>query len=90
MFAEPLPVLDSPHQLSTDWLTGMLQAAGELPGGRVESFHTRPNPAFNSAVVHVELVYSERSTGPGHIIVKVARNDMGKGEVEFYSAVRAR
>ena len=89
MTINPLSVLESPDQLSAQWITSVLQAAGELPRPS-SSVSYRSNPAFNSAIVHVDLLYSESLAGPSHIILKVSRNDLGKNEVEFYDAVRNR
>jgi hypothetical protein len=90
MTNHPPKILESPDEITSDWLTAALRTAGELPTGYVRAFTTRAIPAFNSAVVHIELTYSGGMDGPRRIVCKVASNAAGKGEVEFYNDVRFR
>ncbi len=45
--------------ITPEWLTNILHVQGALPQGRVIAIEQRGNDAFNSAVVHLSVTYSE-------------------------------
>jgi len=80
--------------ITPEWLTEILHAHDALPQGRVVAITHRGNDAFNSAIVHLSITYSEDapSTAPQRLFLK--RNieaDWGKRagarEVAFYKLV---
>jgi hypothetical protein len=79
------------------WLTGALRRAGVLPRGEVEDVAARPNPAFNSHVLHLRLRYSTDApaAAPRRLLLKRSLDAAwaraaGEREVAFYRAVAAR
>ena len=80
--------------ITPEWLTDILHTHGTLPQGRVVAIEQRGNEAFNSAIVHLSVMYSEDApiTSPRRLFLK--RNieaEWGKRagvrEVSFYKLV---
>jgi hypothetical protein len=82
------------QSITPEWLTAILHTHGALPQGRVVAVEQRGNDAFNSAIVHLSVAYSEDapSTAPQQLFLK--RNveaewakRAGAEEVAFYKLV---
>jgi hypothetical protein len=89
MTVGPASVLRSPNELTPEWLTSSLHAAGALRSGRVEQMRRRQNAAFNSAVLHLDLTYSAAGDSPPKVLLKIACDGNGRHEVDFYRAIAA-
>ncbi len=76
--AAPVPVR-SPQDLTEDWLTACLQAAGRLEGsGAVTGFRTSAiGTGQMSESYRVALQYADDSSGPSSVVLKVAATDEG-------------
>ncbi len=82
------------RNITPEWLTDILYTHDSLPHGRVTAVEQRGNDAFNSAVVHLSVTYSEDApaTAPRKLFLK--RNieaewgkRAGAREVAFYKLV---
>ena len=90
-------VITDINQVTPAWLTGVLQAAGALPQGRVVTIEHQAFPTLISAIVRLEVGYSVDAppSAPGHLFLKMARPealsdalaDLGKQEVTFYTTI---
>ncbi|MEJ2758151.1 MAG: phosphotransferase [Anaerolineales bacterium] len=85
-----MSVINEPQQITIEWLTAVLYRRGLLPVGEIEHIHFRPNEAFNSTVLHLEVVYSSDtpSTAPRAILVKLNRHHNGELEDHFYQHIQ--
>lgn len=89
-------VITSPEQITPNWLTAVLRRESVLEAGHVESVTIGANPAFNSAISHLRVVYGPGSSpdAPQALVLKRNLSEEwarrgGKSEVEFYSEVRS-
>src|ERR1017187_8471620 len=80
--------------ITPEWLTDILHTHGALPQGKVTTIVQRGNGAFNSAVVHLSVTYSEDAPATAPRRLSLKRNieaDWGKKagahEVAFYKLV---
>ncbi len=82
------------QSITPEWLTNVLHIHGALPQGHVVAIEQKGNDAFNSAIVHLTVSYSDDSpkTAPRQLFLK--RNigaewakKAGKREVNFYKLV---
>lgn len=73
-------------EVTVDALTEVLKHAGTLPKGHVTAIETRPNAAFNSAVIHLNVTYSADAPAstPQAFVLKLNAASHGQNEVSFY------
>ena len=91
-------LITDPEQVTSDWLTGVLQKQGFLPQGQVVTVRTEPSPpTITSLIVRLKLSYSDDApkSVPSRLFLKFSKPDfdsdisarLGKKEVEFYNTV---
>lgn len=81
----------SPRDLTPEWVTGQLRAAGALPAGRVVGLEVRPltggGTGFTGETVRIELVYEGVDDAPRSVIAKFPTDDrQTRGMLEQFDA----
>lgn len=74
------------HEVTADVLTEVLKHAGALPKGYVTAIETRSKAAFNSAIAHLNVTYSNDapSSAPQAFVLKLDADSHGQSESSFY------
>jgi hypothetical protein len=87
--AEFIPA--GPSELTADWVTTALRAAGALPAGRVVEFDVEPLTGGGTGImgdtVRLRLRYDGEGTGPASVIAKFPTDDrQNRALLEQYDA----
>jgi hypothetical protein len=84
-------VLTNAAEATPEWLTEALTRSEALSGKRVIRVEADANPAFNSSVTHLTLVYDENApaSAPRRLVLKLNRDHWGEAEVGVYALAMA-